>query len=82
MAKRGPKGRSLVKGRVFDVLHEAHEKNPDKSSDWLAEKILHRTGKHVSPRTVRYVLHAEKRGRLNEQEARVQLKQLTQALPS
>ena len=63
MAKRGPKGRRLVKDRILDVLHEEHEKNPDKPSDWLAERIHQRTGKHVAPRTVRDVLQAEKRGR-------------------
>jgi hypothetical protein len=65
MAKRGPKGRRLVNGngRVLDALHEEHEKNPDKASEWLAERIRLRTGKHVAPRTVRDVLQAEKRGR-------------------
>lgn len=63
MAKPGPKYRRLVKGRVLDVLHEEHEKNPEKASNWLAERIRQRTGKHVAPRTVRDVLQAEKRGR-------------------
>jgi hypothetical protein len=43
---------------------EEHEKNPDKASDWLADRIHQRTGKHVAPGTVRDVLQAEKKGEI------------------